>query len=104
MGNQQAMMRQAQAMMKKMQKAQEELAAKEVKGSAGGGMVEAVVNGAGEFMSITINPDAVDPEDVEMLQDMILAACNEAVRASKELEGELMGGIAGGLGLPPGLI
>ncbi|HUG84951.1 MAG TPA: YbaB/EbfC family nucleoid-associated protein [Euzebya sp.] len=104
MGNQQAMMRQAQAMMKKMQKAQEELAAREVTGSAGGGMVQAVVNGAGEFLSITINPDAVDPEDVEMLQDMVVAACNEAVRASKELEGELMGGIAGGMGLPPGLL
>ena len=104
MGNQQAMMRQAQAMMKKMQKAQEELAAKTVTGSAGGGMVEAVVNGAGEFMSVTINPDAVDPDDVVMLQDMVVAACNEAVRASKELEGELMGGITGGLGLPPGLL
>ena len=104
MGNQQAMMRQAQAMMKKMQKAQDELAAKVVSGSAGGGMVEATVNGTGEFQSITINPDAVDPEDVEMLQDMIVAACNEAVRASKELEGELMGGIAGGLGLPPGML
>jgi DNA-binding YbaB/EbfC family protein len=104
MGNQQAMMRQAQAMMKKMQKAQEELATKTVTGSAGGGMVEAVVNGAGEFVSLTINPDAVDPDDVEMLQDMVLAACNEAVRAAKELEGELMGGIAGGLGLPPGLL
>ncbi len=104
MGNQQAMMRQAQAMMKKMQKAQEELAAKQVTGSAGGGMVEAVVNGAGEFVSVTIAHDAVDPDDVEMLQDMVVAACNEAVRAAKELEGEMMGGIAGGLGLPPGLV
>jgi nucleoid-associated protein EbfC len=104
MGNQQAMMRQAQAMMRKMQKAQEELAARTVTGSAGGGMVEAVVNGAGEFQAITINPDAVDPDDVEMLQDMVVAACNEAVRAAKELEGEMMGGIAGGLGLPPGLL
>jgi nucleoid-associated protein EbfC len=104
MGNQQAMMRQAQAMMRKMQKAQEDLAARTVTGSAGGGVVEAVVNGAGEFQSITIDPDAVDPADVEMLQDMVLAACNEAVRAAKELEGELMGGIAGGLGLPPGLL
>ncbi|CAN5624469.1 YbaB/EbfC family nucleoid-associated protein [soil metagenome] len=103
MGNQQAMMRQAQAMMKKLQKAQEELAAKEVTGSAGGGMVEAVVNGAGQFQSITIDPDAVDPDDVEMLQDMVLAACNEAVRAAKELEDELTGGVAGGLGLPPGM-
>ena len=104
MGNQQAMMRQAQAMMKKMQKAQEALAAETVTGSAGGGMVEAKVNGAGEFLSITIDPEAVDPADVEMLQDIIVAACNDAVRASKALEGEMMGGIAGGLGLPPGLI
>lgn len=104
MGNQQAMMRQAQAMMKKMQKAQDELATKTVTGTAGGGMVEATVNGAGEFLSITIDPDAVDPADVDMLQDMVVAACNDAVRASKDLEGELMGGIAGGMGLPPGLI
>lgn len=104
MGNQQAMMRQAQAMMKKMQKAQEELAAREVTGSAGGGMVEATVNGAGEFLAVTINPDVVDPDDVEMLQDLVVAACNEAVRAAKELEGEMMGGIAGGLGLPPGML
>lgn len=104
MGNQQAMMRQAQAMMKKMQKAQDELASKEVSGSAGGGMIKAKVNGSGEFLSITIKPEAVDPDDVEMLQDMIVAACNEAVRAAKELEGEMMGGVAGGLGLPPGLL
>ena len=104
MSNQQAMLRQAQAMMKKMQKAQEELASQETTVSAGGGMVEATIRGDGEFSAITIDPQAVDPDDVEMLQDIILSAVNEAVRAAKELEGELMGGVAGGLNLPPGLL
>ncbi len=99
------MMKQAQAMQRKLLKAQEELAGKEVSGSAGGGMVTAVVNGAGtEVRSITVNPEAVDPDDVEMLQDMVVAAVNEALRAAKELESEMMGGVAGGLGLPPGLL
>lgn len=104
MSNQQQMLRQAMAMQKKMAKAQEELAAKEVTGSAGGGMVTATVTGAGEFTGIVIDPAAVDPDDVEMLQDMVVAACNEALRASKALEEELMGGIMGGMGLPPGLL
>ena len=99
------MMKQVQAMQRKLAKAQEELASKEVSGSAGGGMVTAVVNGDGtEVRSIAVNPDAVDPDDVEMLQDMVVAAINEALRAAKELEAETMGGIAGGLGLPPGLV
>ena len=105
MSNMNQMMKQAQAMQRKLMAAQEELAAKEVSGSAGGGMVTAVVSGGGaEVKSISINPEAVDPEDVEMLQDMVVAAVNEALRAAKELESETMGGIAGGLGLPPGLL
>ena len=99
------MMKQVQAMQRKLTKAQEELATKEVTGSAGGGIVTAIVNGGGtEVRRITINPEAVDPEDVEMLQDMVIAAVNEALRAAKELETETMGGIAGGLGLPPGMV
>jgi nucleoid-associated protein EbfC len=99
------MMKQVQAMQRKLNKAQEELAEKDVTGSAGGGMITAVVNGGGtEVRSMTINPEAVDPDDVEMLQDMVVAAVNEALRAAKELEAETMGGIAGGLGLPPGMI
>jgi DNA-binding YbaB/EbfC family protein len=98
------MLRQAQAIQRKLAKAQEELAEMEVTGSAGGGMVTVVVTGGGEFRSITINPEAVDPDDVEMLQDMVVAACNDALRKSKELESEHLGGITGGLGLPPGML
>lgn len=98
------MLRQAQAMQRKLAKAQEELATLEVEGSAGGGMVVAVVSGAGEVKAVRINPDAVDPEDVEMLSDMIVAAMNEAWRRRQELESERLGAIAGGLGLPPGLV
>ena len=105
MSNMNQMMKQAQALQRKLVKAQEELAEQEVTGSAGGGMVSAVVNGGGtEVKSITINPEAVDPADVDMLQDMVAAAVNEALRAAKELESETMGGLAGGMGLPPGLL
>ena len=105
MSNMNQVMKQAQALQKKLAQAQEELAGKEVSGSAGGGMVTAVVNGGGtEVRSVAINPEAVDPEDVEMLQDLVVAAVNEALRAAKELEAETMGGLAGGMGLPPGLI
>ena len=104
MANMNQMMRQAQAMQRKMAKAQEELAEREVTGSAGGGMVTATATGAGELLTVEINPEAVDPDDVEMLQDMVTAAVNEALRTAKELEQEVMGDIAGGMGLPPGLV
>ena len=105
MSNMNQVMKQAQALQKKLLQAQEELATKEVSGSAGGGMVTAVVNGGGtQVLSVTINPEAVDPDDVEMLQDLFVAAVNEALRAAKELESQTMGGLAGGMGLPPGLI
>ncbi|MGH8908646.1 MAG: YbaB/EbfC family nucleoid-associated protein [Egibacteraceae bacterium] len=103
MSNMNQMLRQAQALQRKLAKAQEDLATMEVTGTAGGGMVSAVVACGGEFRSITINPEAVDPDDVEMLQDMVLAACNEALRQSKKLEDEHIGGVTGGMGLPPGL-
>lgn len=103
--NMNQMMRQAQAMQRKLVEAQEEITQLEVTGSAGGGMVTAVVaGGGGEVRSITIAPDVVDPDDVEMLQDMVTAAVNEGLRAAKALEQELMGDLAGGMGLPPGLI
>jgi nucleoid-associated protein EbfC len=104
MSNMNQMLRQAQAMQRKMAEAQEELAQREVTGSAGGGMVTATATGGGELKTIEINPEAVDPDDVEMLQDMVTAAVNEALRAAKELEQEIMGDIAGGMGLPPGLV
>lgn len=103
--NMNQMMRQAQAMQRKLMEAQEEVTQMEVTGSAGGGMVTAVVaGGGGEVKSIAIDPDAVDPDDVEMLQDMVTAAVNDGLRQAKELEAEKLGGIAGGLGLPPGLM
>lgn len=99
------MMRQAQALQRKLMKAQEELAETEVTGSAGGGMVTAsVAGGGGEVRSMTIDPQAVDPEDVEMLQDMITAAVNDGLRKAKELEEEKLGGLTSGMGLPPGLV
>lgn len=105
MTNTNAMMKQVQAMQRKLTKAQEELAAKQVSGTAGGGMITATVNGSGtEVLSVSVNPEVVDPEDVEMLQDLFVAAVNEALRAAKEMESQMMGGIAGGLGLPPGIV
>lgn len=105
MANMNQMMRQAQALQRKLAQAQEEIAAMEVSGQAGGGMVTAVVSGGGgEVKSITIDPEAVDPDDVELLADMVTAAVNEALRKAKELEQEKLGGVAGGLGLPPGLL
>ncbi len=101
MANYNEMMKQAQAMQRKLADAQEEIAGMEVSGQAGGGMVSATVSGSGDVVKrIDINPEAVDPEDVEMLGDMVMAAVNEALRAAKELEEDRLGGIAGGLGLP----
>jgi nucleoid-associated protein EbfC len=104
MGNKSYMLRQAQALQRKLAKAQAELAEIEVSASAGGGMVTAVVTGAGEVRRIVIEPEAVDPNDVEMLADIIVAACNEALRKSRELENELVGELAPGFGLPPGVL
>jgi DNA-binding YbaB/EbfC family protein len=98
------MLRQAQALQRKLARAQEEIAELEVTGSAGGGTVKAVASGAGDLLRIEIAPEAVDPDDVEMLQDLVVAAVNDALRSARELEQEKLGGLAGGLGLPPGLI
>ena len=103
MSNMNQMLRQAQALQRKLAKAQEELAQLEVTGSAGGGMVTAVATGAGEFRTIEINPEAVDPEDVDMLQDMVEAAVNEAIRSARERAASKMGAATGGLGGPGGL-
>lgn len=100
-----------QKMMKQMQKAQqqmaamqEELAKKTVEATAGGGMVEVVMTGDGALRSLKIDPEVVDPDDVEMLQDLIVAAVNEAKRRSSEMMQAEMQKAAGGLGLPPGLL
>ena len=100
----QSMMRQVQQMQAEMQKAQEELKNETVEASAGGGMVTAKVSGDLELLDLKIDPDAVDPEDVELLQDMVQAAVNEALRSAQELAasklGAATGGLGGGLGLP----
>jgi DNA-binding YbaB/EbfC family protein len=94
------MMAQAQRMQQEMLRMQEELAEARIEGSAAGGMVTAVVSGQGELVSITISPEAADPEDVEMLEDMILVAVREAVEKSRELSAEKMQdmGLPGGFG------
>ncbi len=104
------MMKQVQQMQAEMQKAQEQLGSETVEASAGGGMVTVVISGDLELKDVKIDPNAVDPEDVEMLQDMVLAATNEAIRSAQELAASKMqaatgglmgpGGPAGGLGIP----
>jgi nucleoid-associated protein EbfC len=100
-------MQQVKALQDKMLKMQEELAFMKVEGSAGGGMVVAVMNGRQELLSIKIDPQVVDPNDLEMLQDLTVAAVNDALRKSQELASGEMGKIAGGLNIPglkiPGL-
>jgi nucleoid-associated protein EbfC len=98
--NLQAMLRQAQEMMAAQQQAQEALKSERVEASAGGGMVKVVMTGDLHLESIAIDPDAVDPEDVEMLQDLVVAAVNEAVRSAQELQESKLGGV-GGEGFDP---
>ncbi len=92
------MMQQVQKMQQEMQRAQEELARETVTASAGGGAVKATMTGALELLSVEINPEVVDPEDVEMLEDMVLAAVNEALSSAQQLASNRLGGITGGLG------
>jgi len=92
--------RMAQQMQQEMLRVQTELEATQVDGSAGGGVVKAVATGKQELVSITIDPDAVDPSDVDMLQDLIVAAVNDALRASRELAEEKMAAVTGGLRIP----
>ncbi|SIN88154.1 YbaB/EbfC family nucleoid-associated protein [Halodesulfovibrio marinisediminis] len=94
------MLRQAQMLQKKMTKLQDELAEREVTGTAGGGMITVVCTGKQEIRSITIDKNAVDPEDVEMLQDLVLAATNDALRKSKEMAESEMGALTGGMNIP----
>lgn len=100
-GNMTNLMKQAQRMQRQMEEGQKELETKEFTAKAGGGAVEARVNGKKELLSIKISEEAVDPDDVEMLQDMIVAAVNEAMgqaeAAGQELMGKMTGGLGGGL-------
>ncbi|MEA2331399.1 MAG: nucleoid-associated protein EbfC [Thermoleophilaceae bacterium] len=101
--NMNAMLKQVQKMQADMAKAQEELKNEVVEASAGGGMVTVKASGDLEIREVRIDPEAVDPEDVELLQDMVLAATNEAVRAAQELAASKMNAAAGGLAGPGGL-
>ena len=92
--------RMAQQMQQEMARIEGELRDAQVDGSAGGGVVKAVVTGKQELVSVTIDPSAVDPDDVEMLQDLVLAAVNEALRSSRELAEQKMSAVTGGLRLP----
>lgn len=93
-------MKQAQQMQQKMARMQEELLSREVDASAGGGMVTATVNGAQQLVALKLEPSVVDPEDIEMLQDLVLAAVNEAIKKSQALAQEEMSKITGGMNIP----
>ena len=95
--NMQQMLKQVQKMQQDMEVAQQELENETVEASAGGGMVTVTVSGALELRSVKIDPDAVDPDDVDMLCDLVLAATNEALRAAQELAASRMGAVTGGL-------
>jgi nucleoid-associated protein EbfC len=101
--NMNQMMRQVQQMQADMAKAQEALKSEVVEASAGGGMVTVKITGALELREVVIDPQAVDPDDVELLQDMVLAATNEAIRAAQELQESRLGGAMGGLDALGGL-
>ena len=92
--------RMAQQMQQEMARVQSELEAATIDGSAGGGVVSATVTGKGDLVSVTIDPSAVDPGDVEMLQDLVVAAVNDALRASRELADQKMAAVTGGLKIP----
>ena len=97
MGN---MMKQAQQLQSKMLKMQEELAERTVETSAGGGMINVVANGRHQVVSITIDKEVVDPEDVDMLQDLVLAAVNDALSKAQEMVAGEMGKLTGGMNIP----
>ena len=94
------LMKQARQMQDRMQKIQEEMAARRVEASAGGGMVTASANGQGEILSVKIERQVVDPDDVEMLEDLVRAACNEASKKGREMMAEEMKKVTGGIAIP----
>lgn len=100
MNNMNNMMKQAQKLQKKMLQSQQALATKTVEASSGGGMVKVVANGAQKIESIVLEKEVVDPEDVEMLQDLLLAAVNDALNKSQEMISAEMGKLTGGLNIP----
>lgn len=98
------MLAQIQQLQQEMEAAQASLADETVEVSVGGGVVSVVASGQQEIRAITIKPEVVDPDDVEMLQDLILSAVNEALKQAQQLASQRMGGLTQGLNLPPGLI
>jgi len=94
------MMKQAQKMQAKMAEIQEQLKSETLEASAGGGMVRVVITGDLQIRELVIDPAAIDPDDVEMLQDMVAAAVNEAIRSAQELAGRRMGEVTGGMNIP----
>lgn len=94
------MLRQAQIMQRKMTEAQEALKSKEVEASSGGGMVTVRVTGSQEVVAVTIEPSVMESGDVEMLQDLVMTAANEAIKKSKEMQEDAMKGVTGGLSIP----
>ena len=100
MKNMNSMMKQAQNLQKKMMKTQAELATKTIEASSGGGMVKVIANGAQKIESIALEKEVVDPEDIEMLQDLILAAVNDALNKSQEMVSSEMSKLTGGLNIP----
>jgi DNA-binding YbaB/EbfC family protein len=101
--NIQQLMKQAQQLQAQMEAAQKELAASEVEGTAGGGLVKATVSGAGSIISVTIDPQAVDPDDAETLGDLVVAAVRSAQEAAQKLQQDTLGPLAGAAGGLPGL-
>jgi DNA-binding YbaB/EbfC family protein len=99
-GNMNNLLKQAQKMQEEMQKAQKELETKEIEASVGGGAVTVKVNGKKELIDITIKPEVVDPDDIEMLQDLVLSAVNEALRSIDEMTSSQMGKLTGGMNIP----
>ena len=98
--NQMAQMQQLQQMQRQMESMQAELEEKEITATSGGGVVSAVMNGKKELVSLTIDPDVVDPDDVETLQDLVIAAVNEGMRQVDEITNDEYGKLTGGLGIP----
>ena len=100
MGNIQQLMQQAQRMQQQMAQKQAELAEKTVTAQSGSGMVTATVNGAHELLELSIDPDVIDPEDKEMLEDMVVAAVNQAMQQAEEMAQQELGKLAGGMNIP----
>jgi DNA-binding YbaB/EbfC family protein len=104
MGNMNQMMKKVQKLQADMAKMQEELKKRTLEATAGGGAVKVVITGEKQLQSIKIDPSAVDPQDVEMLEDLVLAAVNEAIKKVDDMMSQEMGKLTGGLNLPPGLL